>query len=184
MAISVQRFVRTRLAPHEVDEIDRVDRLASDLADFLGDREVQIRAAHVHGAQSSSIQAIVAELLMQGLGFQQEVVLTTQDGFVSRNRPDFLYRLGAGRGVIAEVERGGTVNNNHDLKDFWKVHVAPDAHHLFLIVPNSNWASDGSPREKPFRRVAHRLGAFFGDPRREVDVLSLHLFGYGDEPTR
>lgn len=24
-----------------------------------------------------------------------------------------------------------------------------------------------------------RIGAFFGDPRREVDVLWAHVFGYG-----
>ena len=37
---------------------------------------------------------------------------------------------------------------------------------------------DGSPREKPFPLVARRLGAFFGDPRREIDVVSVHVFGY------
>ncbi len=58
------------------------------------------------------------------------------------------------------MERGVTTLNNHDLKDMLKAHIAPDAQHLFL-------------------RVCRRLGAFFGDPRREVDVLSLHVFGYG-----
>jgi hypothetical protein len=24
-----------------------------------------------------------------------------------------------------------------------------------------------------------RLGSFFGDPRREIDVVSFHVFGYG-----
>jgi hypothetical protein len=80
--------------------------------------------------------------------------------------------------AIAEVERGGTTNNNHALKDMWKAHLAPDAHHLFLIVPMINWKENGSPRERPFTRVASRIGAFFGDPRREVDVLSAHIFGY------
>ncbi len=28
-------------------------------------------------------------------------------------------------------------------------------------------------------RVAHRMGAFFGDARREIDVLTCHVFGYG-----
>ena len=78
----------------------------------------------------------------------------------------------------SEVERGGTTTNNHDLKDLWKAHVAPDAHHLFLIVPNNNWRADGTPREKPFPLVARRLGAFFGDQRREIDVLGVHIFGY------
>jgi hypothetical protein len=98
---------------------------------------------------------------------------------VTRARPDVVFPLAVGRGVIAEVERGGTTTNNHDLKDFWKVHIAPDAHHLFLVAPMANWNSAGAAREHPFPRVVRRLAAFFGDPRREVDVLSTHVFGYG-----
>ncbi len=81
--------------------------------------------------------------------------------------------------MLAEVERGGTTTNNHDLKDFWKTHIAPDAQHLFLIVPHANWNLAGGAREKPYVRVVRRLSAFFGDSRREVDVLSAHIFGYG-----
>ena len=77
------------------------------------------------------------------------------------------------------MERGGTTTNNHDLKDFWKTHIAQNAQHLFLIVPMANWNEAGAARERPFHRVCLRLGAFFGDSRREVDVDSLHVFGYG-----
>lgn len=105
-------------------------------------------------------------------------MITPQTGFVTAARPDFFFPLSEGRGVIAEVERGGTTTNNHDLKDLWKAHIAPDAHHLFLIVPVNNWKADGSARERPFAVVSRRLGAFFGDPRREIDVLSVHVFAY------
>jgi len=37
----------------------------------------------------------------------------------------------------------------------------------------------GAARERPYARVLTRLGSFFGDPRREIDVVSLHFFGYG-----
>lgn len=80
--------------------------------------------------------------------------------------------------MIAEVERGGTTTNNHDLKDMWKAHLSPDSHHLFLIVPWNNWKADGSARERPFGIVSRRIGAFFGDSRREIDVLSAHIFAY------
>ncbi|CAM3498549.1 hypothetical protein NODU109028_19675 [Nocardioides dubius] len=83
-----------------------------------------------------------------------------------------------GRGVIAEVERGGTPTNNQDLKDLWKAHIAADVQHLFLIVPHSNWRADGTAREKPFKLVARRLSAFSGDERREIDLLSAHVFAY------
>lgn len=141
---------------------------------------MEISAAHVHGAPSSAIQRIVSTLLREDLGFEEEVVITPQDGFVTAARPDFYYRLSPGRGILAEVERGGTVNNNHDLKDVWKAHVSPDTQHLFLVVPNANWTSAGLPRERPFSRVVNRVSGFFGDPRREIDLVSLHVFGYGD----
>ena len=105
---------------------------------------------HVHGAKSKAIQDHFAILLSEELGFREEVVLTPQSGLVTQARPDFFFELNDGRGIIAEVERGGTTTNNHDLKDLWKAHVAPDAQHLFLIVPHNNWKGDGSPRERPF----------------------------------
>src|SRR5674476_982777 len=78
--------------------------------------------------------------------------------YAPTRRADFAYRLGEGRGVIAEIERGGTTTNNHDLKDFWKVHIAADAHHLFLVVPMANWKENGAARERPSHRVSGRIG--------------------------
>lgn len=177
------RFVRSALTASETAEVAVVDELARRLGHHLEQRRGEIDRVHVHRASSSAVQVVVSELLRE-IGFDEEVVLTPQDGFVTRARPDFVYALAAGRGIIAEVERGGTTTNNHDLKDFWKVHIARDAQHLFLVVPAANWNEAGRARERPFARVAHRLAAFFGDPRREVDVLSAHVFGYGsDEPT-
>lgn len=72
------------------------------------------------------------------------------------------------------------MNNNHDLKDIWKAHIASETQHLFLVVPVSNWSASGSPREKPFSRVVHRYGSFFGEPRRELDIISAHVFGFGE----
>ena len=45
----------------------------------------------------------------------------------------------------------------------------------------ANWKENGAARERPFHRMSGRIAAFFGDPRREVDVLSAHVFGYGSE---
>lgn len=179
MAIGYQRFERSRVSAVDREELAVVDKLAAQLRAHLEASTDAINAAHVHRASSGAIQVIASRLLREQLRFEEEQVISQETGFVSRARPDFLFRLGPGRGVLAEVERGGTTTNNHDLKDFWKAHIAPDAHHLFLIVPNANWSESGAARERPFARVARRLGAFFGDPRREVDVLSVHIFGYG-----
>ncbi|NYG06906.1 hypothetical protein BJ986_001393 [Phycicoccus badiiscoriae] len=154
MAVEYQRFQRSALEDHHVESIRSVDILAAQLLTALELETTAIDAAHIHGAQSLAIQGIVPAILKGRLGFDEEVLLTAEDGIVSRPRPDFFYRLGPGEGVIAEVERGGTVNNNHDLKDIWKAHIAPDAQHLFLIVPNSNWKEHGRARERPFLRVS------------------------------
>ena len=170
---------RSIVGPDELASLESVSQLANQLRVALDNEAVAIDLAHVHGASSAAVQLIVSSILKDRLGFDEEVLLTPEDGIVSRPRPDFYYRIGPGEGVVAEVERGGTVTNNHDLKDIWKTHIAQDAQHLFLIVPNSNWRESGLPRERPFLRVTHRMGAFFGDPRREIDVLSCHVFGYG-----
>lgn len=118
MDIRHARFVRSALDVAETAELARVDELADELATHLEVESPTIDLVHVHRAQSSAVQIIVAAMLREHLGFREEVVLTPQDGFVTHARPDFVYALGAGRGIIAEVERGGTTTNNHDLKAY------------------------------------------------------------------
>lgn len=172
------RHAKATSCPMEIAELEVVDSLATRLRVHIAATAAEIAALHVHGAQSKAIQDHFAILLRQQLGFGEEVLLTPESDFVTHARPDFYFRLSDGRGIIAEVERGGTITNNHDLKDMWKVHMAANAQHLFLIVPRNNWREDGSPRERPFPVVSRRLGAFFGVARREIDVLSLHVFAY------
>lgn len=172
------RHVKAVVPPELAAELSDVDHLAERLVAHIAETRMELAALHVHGAPSKSIQDHFTKLLCDELGFGEEVVLTPQTGLVTHARPDFFFPIAEGRGILAEVERGGTTTNNHDLKDLWKAHVAPDAHHLFLIVPYNNWKADGSPRERPFRIVSRRLGAFFGEARREIDVLSVHVFAY------
>jgi hypothetical protein len=176
--VPYKRWTRLNVSSEETAELALVDELATSLDQHIRDASEDLKVLHVHGAPSKAIQDRLGALLRDELRFDEEVVLTPQDGLVTRARPDFFFRINDSRGILAEVERGGATTNNHDLKDLWKAHVAPDAHHLFLIVPNNNWRADGTARERPFPLVARRLGAFFGDPRREIDVLSVHVFGY------
>jgi hypothetical protein len=53
-----------------------------------------------------------------------------------------------------------------------------DKKYTHALAERNNWKADGSPRERPFQIVARRLGAFFGDPRREIDILTAHVFAY------
>lgn len=172
------RHVRSRLSPSDLAEMRHVDQLAENLRGHLTSRAEFIAALNIYGAQSKAIQNEVGSLLEYQLGFASEIVLKPQDGLVTQSRPDFYFDLGDGRGVIAEVERGGTTANNHDLKDLWKAHIAINAQHLFLVVPTALVNEGGLVRERPFQKVVRRMGAFFGDARREIDVLSIHIFGY------
>ena len=108
--------MRSVLTPDEATEVKHVDALATKLSQHLQANSTQIDLVHVHRAQSSAVQLIVSSLLKERLGFREEVVLTPSEGFVTHARPDFVYALGPGRGIIAEVERGGTTTNNHDLQ--------------------------------------------------------------------
>lgn len=145
------RHVKASVSPEQDIELATVDKLAEKLLAHIEATKTEIALLHVHGAPSKAIQDDFATLLREELGFGEEVVLTPQIGLVTRARPDFFFVLADGCGIIAEVERGGTTTNNHDLKDLWKAHIAPNAHHLFLMVPRNNWKADGSPRERPFR---------------------------------
>jgi hypothetical protein len=124
---SYRKWERSHPTDDEATELARVESLARQLRDHLEETADLIKELHVHGAASSAVQKHVAALLAVRLGFGEEVVLTPQEGLVTRARPDFFYRLEPGRGILAEVERGGTTTNNHDLKDLWKARVAPDA---------------------------------------------------------
>lgn len=175
---SYAKLVRSNLTPEEALELSLVDGVAAQLESHLHSKAELLAALHIYGAQSKRIQDTVGTLLEDELGFGSEIVLTPQDGLVTRARPDFYFDLGAGRGIIAEVERGGTTANNHDLKDLWKAHVAVNAQHLFLVVPEELRNENGLVRERPYPKVVRRMGAFFGDPRREIDVVTVHVFGY------
>ena len=162
----------------ETEELDRVALLAERLRHHLEGDADAIAELHRYNAQSKAIQDRVGSLLENELQFTPELVLSADDGLVTRARPDFFYPLSQTTGVIAEVERGGTTANNHDLKDLWKTHIATNANHLFLVVPNELFNEAGSVRERPFPKVVRRMGAFFQSERSHVDVLSVHIFGY------
>src|SRR5665648_1303873 len=121
MAVRYARFVRSELTPAEQAEVDVVDGIAARLEEYLAGHTLEIDGVHVFRASSAKVQDVVGGLLRE-VGFREEVVHTPPGGFVTRSRADFAYRLGEGRGIIAEIERGGTTTNNHDLKDFWNRH--------------------------------------------------------------
>lgn len=171
-------FQRAQLDGEERVEAERVAQIAAGLDEFLTSRAADINRAHQLHAGSKLIQSIVGEYLVP-LGFEDEYRVRGPGDYAGAARADFYGRLDPGRGVLVEVERGGVHTNNHDLKDLWKAHLSPEVQHLFLIVPMANWRADGRARERPFQRMPSRFEAFFKNPEQWIDLISLHVFGYG-----
>lgn len=171
-------FQRAELDADERLEVERVAEIAAGLDGFLTSRSVEIDLAHQLNAGSKLIQDIVGEYL-EPCGFAAEYKVRGPGDYAGAARADFYGTVAAGRGVLVEVERGGVHTNNHDLKDLWKAHLSPEVQHLFLIVPMANWSASGRARERPFQRMPSRFEAFFRNPQQWVDLLSLHVFGYG-----
>lgn len=172
-------------SPSQLLEIRRVSEIAEGLLGELKRASDDIELAHRWRAKSDEIQAIFFPWLQQQYRVSVEKTEGFEDTATRRNRPDAQIWLNdeGDRRVLVEVERGGTVTNGHDLKDMWKAHLSPLVQHLFLVVPNSIEDEAGNPRsDQAFIRCSARLGSFFADSRTEVDVLSLHLFGYGADP--
>lgn len=166
-------------------DIAAVEDMATELRQELERLTDEIDRIHRWRAKSDHIQA----LFFPWLSTRYQVSVESTEGFedttARRNRPDAQIWLDATgkRRVLVEVERGGTVTNGHDLKDLWKTHLSPLTQHLFLVVPNSIENEAGEPRsDQAFVRCSARLGSFFKDRRTEVDVWSVHLFGYGANP--
>jgi hypothetical protein len=64
-----------------------------------------------------------------------------------------------------------------DLLDVWKTHICPEAKHLFLMVPQIR-VTGTHQEQKIFQSVEKRIGTFFVEHAHDIDVESVHLFGY------
>lgn len=175
-----------RYEPGLDSEVARVDVVATDLRAELGRVSSAIDELHVWRAKSDDIQALFFGYLATRYQVSIEKTEGFEDTTTRGNRPDaqiWLDERGSRR-ILLEVERGGTVTNNHDLKDFWKCHLSPLTQHLFLVVPNSITNEAGNLRsDRAFQRCTARLSSFFASERTQVDVVTAHIFGYGPDST-
>ena len=134
------------------------------------------REATSHGASSSKFQSIITPTL-QKLGYVPESRNKVADAAF---KPDFIL-LSKVDGVMIEVERGKTIDNNMDMLDMWKCHIHPVANHLILLVPiwyvKINSKTGKETRAATFARVCKRMQPFF-EPGNETNVHSLHVMGY------
>jgi len=161
------------------DEFKLVSDLAKKMHIFLNDSEmlVSLATANKPKASSAVIQNVFIKEAIQ-LGFKSEAKGLFANYENKLLRPDYFLSLGAGTGILLEVERGKTTINNMDLLDFWKCHICEHANYLFLMVPRElkqNEKNKGIRRE--FNTVSSRLKTFFREDNY-TNVDGLFLFGY------
>jgi hypothetical protein len=173
--VQMRAFERPGL--EESANLAAVRNLASQVVKLFAIPEVVegINKAHIFGASSAKVQEVILKNMIE-LGFQSERKGLFKDMTVSGIRPDYFKPLDGG-GILFEVERGKTIANNMDLLDVWKTHICPEAKHLFLMVPQIR-VTGTHQEQKIFQSVEKRIATFFVEHAHDIDVESVHLFGY------
>ena len=160
------------------NEWKEVKKLSNKLFKLLSDPNVikKIKKVNQPGVSSHKIQEVITKE-SEKIGFKSEMNGLFSNYKNSKLRPDF-YKKVLKTGVIIEVEKGQTVQNNNDLKDFWKCHICDEAHYLFLFVPNLLIQNKtGRTGGTPFKTVNNHMSSFF-EKENYTNVRGLVVFGY------
>ena len=162
---------------HESDEWRLVKGLSDEFYEFLNLSNTikMMDEKNMPGVKSHEIQDIIKEKSNE-LGFKSE-----KEGlflnYQKKVRPDFYKKIGES-GIIIEVERGQSLQNNNIFKDFWKCHICENVNYLFLFVPQKLVQNASSlSGEKTFKRVCDNLEPFF-ESENYTNVRGLSVFGY------
>ena len=135
----------------------------------------RLAAANQPGASSSEVQKVLLEHALE-LGFRDEAKGLFKDYANNGLRPDYFLPIEK-TGIILEVERGKTNQNNMDFLDLWKCHICRHAHYLFLMVPAELRQNANGPVSRPYVATRSHMQSFF-EPENYTNVRGLVLFGY------
>ena len=160
------------------DLFRKIECLANKILNHLNKPEIHknIDKANKLGNTSQKIQEIVQEYV-ESLGFSSEKKGLFKNTPNPSLRPDFFKEIDSENGILFEVERGRTRENNMDLLDLWKCHICPKANFLFLLVPIERPKRNQKPGPV-FNPVKSRVESFFSKDNY-VNVKAVFLFGYG-----
>ena len=162
------------------EEWKKVEVIFEKLLKFLSDDHVikEIQKVHIPKGKSQDIEKIIVRYAEQ-LGFTSNKKNLFKDYAVSKLRPDYFMPIGK-TGILIEVERGQTSQNNNALKDLWKAHICKEADYLFIFVPmilKQNVKDPDKVSGKPFNETVNRLSTFF-DKDNYTNVRGLIIYGY------
>lgn len=168
-------FVRSDIAV--ASEWIEIQAIAAALVDYMNQPDVhaQLARANVPGSASQKIQDAISDKTAE-LGFRDESKGLFANYKTRGLRPDYYREVGR-TGVILEVERGKTINNNMDFLDFWKCHICRVASFLILLVPIELRHNDTDRPTQAFHAASNRLESFFR-AENYTNVWGLVLLGY------
>jgi hypothetical protein len=161
------------------DEWKQVTQNAFEFINFLNTDEViaQIKIANQPSSKSSKVQDVLLNKALE-LGFVNESKGLFSDYKNHRLRPDYFLKLPNNTGILMEVERGKTNQNNMDFLDFWKCHICKHAHYLFLIVPFELRQNSGNKVSgRPFETVIKHIEPLF-ITENYTNVRGVFVIGY------
>ena len=112
-----------------------VNRIAIDFYHYLSQSEIQnkLQLQNIPGAKSQRIEEVITPYA-ESIGFSSQKTGLFEKYKVRKLTPDYYLPI-KDTGIIIEVEKGQTTQNNAALKDLWKVHICEEANYLFLFVP-------------------------------------------------
>ncbi|SDW05855.1 hypothetical protein SAMN05421781_0296 [Marinococcus luteus] len=159
------------------NDYKKVLECSSKLLSYLNQESTlkKIDQANQPGSNSLLVQNAIKKEV-QKLGFISEKNGLFSQYVTKGLRPDYFKRVNES-GILFEVERGKTTQNNMDLLDLWKCHICEEAHYLFLLVPKALKQSPNRNSTNTYNSVCGRLGTFF-EKQNYIDVKAVFIFGY------
>ena len=176
MALERKIFIQERYKNSK--EWKQVKKIADGFYNYLLDPQTQknLKEKNIPGAKSQRVEEVITPYA-EAIGFTSQKNKLFEKYKVSKLVPDYYLQI-SNTGVIIEVERGQTTQNNAALKDFWKAHICDDADYLFLFVPmilRQNMS--GKIQGKPFNETVNRLSTLF-EEKNYTNVRAVVIFGY------
>jgi len=171
------KFVQHQYA--NTAEWGEVESIANELGEYLSTSQVKDEILRINqpGRKSIEIQDVILRKALP-MGFQDESQGLFDDYENKRLRPDYFKAISTGSGILMEVERGKTNQNNMDFLDIWKCHICIHAHYLFLVVPvELKQNASGKVVGRPYKTVTSHTASFF-DPKNYINIRGAVVFGY------
>jgi hypothetical protein len=160
------------------EEWIKVTFIAEEILKYLNQPEIlkKLEEANKPNISSGIVQNVFLGKASE-LGFKDESNGLFNEYLNKKLRPDYFLQLG-NTGILMEVERGKTNDNNMDFLDFWKCHICNHAHYLFLCVPKVLRQNESTNSiKKPYQKVVNNMESFFL-PENYTNVRGLVVIGY------